>query len=60
LKLIPFITLHLATKNLKFVGKFYVSWCPNVIKHQMWENKTFLSKVIGHGIEVIKKCGTLS
>jgi hypothetical protein len=26
------------TKYLMFVGKFYVSWCPDVIEHQKWEN----------------------
>jgi hypothetical protein len=52
--------MHLATRNLKFIGIFFVSWCPNVIEYQKWKTQTSLSKVIRHGIGVIKKFGTLS
>jgi hypothetical protein len=61
LKSITFIALHLATRNPKFVGKFFyfmVSRCDKTL--EVGEHKHFLSKIIGHGIGVIQKCGTWS
>jgi len=29
---------HYTTPRLKFVGKFSISWCLDVIRHQKWEN----------------------
>jgi hypothetical protein len=55
LKSITFITLHFAIRNLKLVGKKFVSWFPDVIEHQKWENTNISYKVIGHGIGMVKK-----